>query len=228
MRALPALARGSGRTVALALCLLALGGCVRGCTSKRPPIHLNPNMDDQPKATALQGSDFFADGKAMRDPLEGTVAREDPVAPGALETGREGGAGELVASIPAAAREAFPVPLERRGEERYGIYCAPCHGDRGDGRGMLFHRAQVASGDLRSARLRGVSDGHLFDVMTHGLGLMPSYAAQVPPADRWAIVAFVRELQAASPVTEAEAAGAAAAATSPAGAEAATAAEGGP
>jgi mono/diheme cytochrome c family protein len=177
-------------------------------------------MDDQPKATALQASDFFYDGKAMRDPLEGTVAREDPVAPGALETGREGGAGAFVAAIPAAARRAFAVPLEERGAERYGIYCAPCHGDRGDGQGMLFHRGGVTSADLRSARLRAVADGELFDVVTHGLGLMPGYAAQVPAADRWAIVAFVRQLQAASPVTAEQPAGAVAGAAAGEGAAA--------
>ena len=193
--------RRAARVAALAATSLLLGGCVRGCTSSRPPIHPNPNMDDQPKVTALAASDFFYDGKAMRQPITGTVAREDAVEPSDFETGRAGGAGGFVAAVPAAARQAFPVPLEVRGAERYGIYCAPCHGDAGDGQGMLFHRSKVTSADLRSARLRAVPDGQLFDVITNGFGLMQPYRGQVAPADRWAIVAYVRQLQAESPVT---------------------------
>ncbi|HEX2165230.1 MAG TPA: cytochrome c, partial [Thermoanaerobaculia bacterium] len=178
------------RIAGLVVLSLALGGCVRGCASPRPPIHLNPNMDDQPRVNALQGSDFFYDGKAMRPPIAGTVAREDAVVPGVFETGL-GDAG-FAAAVPAAAADAFDVPLAVRGAERYAIYCAPCHGDRGDGQGMLFHRAGVVSADLRIERLRQVPDGHLFAVISRGVGLMPSYAAQVPPADRWAIVAYIR------------------------------------
>lgn len=192
----------AARPAALLVLSLALGGCVRGCTSSRPPIHLNPNMDDQPKATALAASDFFYDGKAMRQPIAGTVAREDVVEPGVFETGRDGGDGGFATAVPAAAGEAFAQPLALRGAERYGIYCAPCHGAGGDGQGMLFTRSQVTSADLRIARLREMPDGQLFDVISNGFGLMPPYRAQIAPADRWAIVAFVRQLQAESPVTE--------------------------
>ncbi|HEX2253920.1 MAG TPA: cytochrome c [Thermoanaerobaculia bacterium] len=187
----------------LLACLLVTGGCVRGCASSRPPIHLNPNMDDQPRMAAFKPNDFFADGSAMRQPIPGTVAVGDAVAPGPLETGRvaPGADAAFVATIPAAAREPFGTAgFLARGEERYGIFCAPCHGDRGDGRGMLFHRSGVNSADLRLARLHAVPDGQLYDVITHGLGLMPSYAAQVPVADRWAIVGWVRHLQAESEV----------------------------
>ena len=189
------------RVAALAALSLLLGGCVRGCTSSRPPIHLVPNMDDQPKAEALAASDFFYDGKAMRQPIAGTVAREDAVDPGAFETGREGGTGGFVARVPEAAAERLAVPLELRGAERYGIYCAPCHGDAGDGQGMLFHRSAVTSADLRTERLRDLPDGQLFDVITNGFGLMQPYRGQIAPADRWAIVAYMRRLQAESPVT---------------------------
>lgn len=197
------------RLAALALLAVALGGC-RGCVSSRPPIHLNPNMDDQLKVEAQEGSGFFADGGGMRHPVPGTVALEDPVELDAYVTGKDAG-GALVAAVPAAARERFggEEAFAARGLERYEIYCAPCHGSDGDGQGMLRRRSGVVSADLRLARLRQASDGHLFDVITHGLGLMPSYAAQVPVADRWAIVAHVRALQAASPVTGEEAADAA-------------------
>lgn len=194
--------RRSLRLATLVLLSLALGGCVRGCTSSRPPIHLNPNMDDQPKAKALAASDFFYDGKTMRQPIAGTVARQDVVEPGVFETGRENGDGGFATAVPAAAGEAFAQPLAVRGAERYDIFCAPCHGGEGDGQGMLFTRSKVTSADLRIARLRAMPDGQLFDVVSNGLGLMPGYRAQIPPADRWAIVAFVRQLQAESPVTE--------------------------
>jgi mono/diheme cytochrome c family protein len=87
----------------------------------------------------------------------------------------------------------------RRGELRYGVYCGPCHGPQADGKGMLFQRAKVASADLLSARIRAMPAGQLYDVITHGVGLMPPYGAQVPVDDRWAIVAFVQKLQADSP-----------------------------
>ena len=196
--------RSAVRLAARALLAFALGGC-RGCVSSRPPIHLNPNMDDQPRYQAQAGSEFFADGAAMRHPVPGTVALEDPVELDAFVTGRSA-AGELVATVPAAARQSFggEEAFAERGLERYEIYCGPCHGSDGDGQGMLRQRSGVANADLRLARLREATDGHLYDVITNGLGLMPSYAAQVPVADRWAIVAHVRTLQAASPVTGGE------------------------
>lgn len=198
---------GNGGQVVRIATLLALSvllaGCVRGCTSSRPPIHLNPNMDDQPRVKALAASDFFYDGKAMRSPIPGTVARQDAVELGDFETGRSDGTGDFVSAIPAGATEALGESLAARGAERYAIYCAACHGGEGDGQGMLFHRSGVVSADLRIARLREMPDGQLFDVISNGFGLMPPYRAQVAPADRWAIVAFVRDLQAESPVAEA-------------------------
>ena len=186
------------RLAALALLLLATAGC-RGCTKRQPPVHLNPNMDYQPKAQALEASAFFADGAVGRRPLAGTVAQEDPAELEPLVTGLDA-AGLPVAVMPAAARGAFP-DFAARGAERFGIYCAPCHGDRGDGKGVMLSRGGINSTDLRLARLHDAGDGHLFDVVTRGLGLMSGYAAAVPPADRWAIVAHVRVLQAGQPVT---------------------------
>lgn len=178
------------RLAALAALIAALGGC-RGCTSSRPPFHLNPNMDDQPKYRAQSESDFFADGATMRRPVEGTVARGELHQDPALYRGLDA-AGQPLAASPLPADSALLV----RGRERYGIYCAPCHGDNAKGRGMLFERAGVQSGDMiGDERIRGLSDGEMFKVITEGVGLMPSYAYQVPPEDRWAIIAHVRELQ---------------------------------
>jgi len=190
------------RLSALVLCLAAAGavvcggltGCTRGSTSKRPPIHLNPNMDDQPKAQAQEASAFFADGAAMRRPVEGTVARGSLIEDPALATGRDAG-GELVTASPLRVDHAVLA----RGAERYAIYCSPCHGATGDGQSMLRERAGVNTANLLQERLRAAGDGYLFDVVTNGFGLMPSYAYQIPVRDRWAIVAHVRELQAAAP-----------------------------
>jgi mono/diheme cytochrome c family protein len=178
------------RLFALAALVATLGGC-RGCASSRPPLHLNPNMDRQPKYLPQAESAFFADGATMRRPVEGTVARGELFDDAALWRGVDE-AGQPLAASPVAAGDAVLA----RSRERYGIYCAPCHGDNGKGRGMLFERSGVQSGDMiGDERIRGLSDGELFKVITEGVGLMPGYAYQVPPADRWAIVAHVRVLQ---------------------------------
>ena len=189
------------RPSALGAVALLLAGC-RGCPSGRPPIHLNPNMDEQPKLVAQEESAFFADGAAMRTPVEGTVARGDLRQPGELWTGKDAG-GQWVLEVPI---EVTPAVLAR-GQERYGVFCGPCHGAQGDGKGMLFQRAQVLSADLLSSRFRAMPVGQLFDEVTHGVGLMPPYGAQVPVADRWAILAWLRQLQAATPLTEDEVGG---------------------
>ena len=180
------------RLALLAVALL-LGGC-RGCASTRPPIHLNPNMDNQPKLLPQAESRFFADGAAMRRPVEGTVAQGELREDTALWGGRDAGGG-FVSGLPVAVDER----VLRRGEERYGVFCGPCHGPQADGKGMLFQRAKVASADLLSARVRAMPAGQLYDVVTHGVGLMPPYGSQVPVEDRWAIIAFLRKLQADTP-----------------------------
>lgn len=171
--------------------VLVLGGCTRGSTSSRPPIHLNPNMDDQPRYEAQASSGFFADGMAMRSPVPGTVARGDLAADPAVVTGTTSGGTQVTFS---------PVPVDEelleRGADRYAIYCGPCHAEDGSGRSMLRQRSGVATADLTQDRLRQATDGYLFDVITNGFGLMTSYAYQLPPRDRWAVVAHVRRLQA--------------------------------
>lgn len=180
--------RAVGRLAALGLAL-ALGGC-RGMTSSQPPIHVNPNMDHQPKYRPQAESAFFYDGAAMRPPVPGTVARgelrEDP----AFFEGFDANGDEL-----AHAPVATTPELLARGAERYHIYCEPCHDRHGDGKGILFQRGNVPTASFHDDRLVAASDSHYFEVITNGFGLMPGYRWPIPPADRWAIVAHVRELQ---------------------------------
>jgi mono/diheme cytochrome c family protein len=193
---------------ALVLTSVVVSGCARGCTSSRPPIHLNPSMDDQPKARPQTASAFFYNGASMREPVPGTVPigglRED----GAFFTGK-GADGQFVAAIPHPVDDA----LVERGRQRYGIYCRPCHDARGEGRGILFQRGNVPTGNFHEEKILKYADGQIFDVITNGVGLMAGYRWPIPPADRWAIVAYVRELQ-----RERLARAAAAAAAAPAGA----------
>ena len=170
--------------------VVGTAGCARGCTSSRPPIHLNPSMDDQPKVLPQTASTFFYDGASMRQPVPGTVPigglKEDT----AFFTGK-GADGQFVATIPHAVDEA----LVERGRQRYTIYCQPCHDARGDGRGILFQRGNVPTATFHQDKIVQYADGQIFDVITNGVGLMPAYRWPIPPADRWAIVAHVRELQ---------------------------------
>jgi mono/diheme cytochrome c family protein len=184
---------GGGRLVLGALMLtsaVALSACARGCTSSRPPIHLNPSMDDQPKVRAQTASAFFYDGASMRQPIPGTVPigglKEDT----AFFTGK-GTDGQFVATIPVTMDEA----LLERGRQRYEIYCQPCHDARGDGRGILFQRGNVPTATFHQDKIQKYPEGQLFDIITNGMGLMPAYRWPIPPADRWAIIAHVRELQ---------------------------------
>ena len=161
--------------VGAAVVLATLSGC-------------RQEMYDQPRYKPLAKSEFFEDGRAARPVVEGTVAR------GTLDAGTAAGGGP-----PGSLATDLPVPLTRellrRGQERYGIFCAPCHDATGAGRGMVVRRGYRPPPSLHVERLRDAPVGHLYDVMTRGLGAMPDYAQQVPPADRWAIAAYVRALQ---------------------------------
>lgn len=183
-----------GRTRLLRVMVIAsvipLAGCVRGCPSSRPPIHLNPSMDDQPKVRPQASSAFFFNGAAMRPPVPGTVPIGGLKEDGPFFTGK-GADGQFVAAIPHAVDEA----LVERGRQRYTIYCQPCHDPRGDGRGILFQRGNVPTATFHQEKVQKYTDGQIFDVITNGTGLMAGYRWPIPPADRWAIVAYVRELQ---------------------------------
>ena len=169
---------------------IPLAGCVRGCTSSRPPIHINPSMDDQPKVRPQAASAFFYDGAAMRPPVPGTIPIGGLKEDGAFFTGK-GADGQFVATIPHSVDQA----LVERGRQRYTIYCQPCHDARGDGKGILFQRGNVPTATFHEEKILKYADGQIFDVITNGTGLMSGYRWPIPPADRWAIVAYVRELQ---------------------------------
>ena len=173
-----------------ATAVLALSGCARGCTSSRPPIHLNPSMDDQPKVLPQSASTFFYDGSAMREPVPGTVPVGGLQENTAFFTGKEA-SGDFVAKIPVAVDEA----LLERGRQRYAIYCQPCHDARGDGKGILFQRGNVPTASFHQESILKYPDGQIFDVITNGKGLMAGYKWPIPPHDRWAIIAHVRELE---------------------------------
>jgi len=147
-------------------------------------------MDNQPKVLAQTSSDFFYDGASMRAPVPGTVAigglKENP----AFFTGK-GADAQFVATSPVPVNE----QLVERGRLRYGIYCQPCHDARGDGKGILFQRGKVPTASFHQEKFLKYPDGQLFDVITNGQGLMPAYRWPIPPSDRWAIIAYVRELQ---------------------------------
>lgn len=178
---------------ALALALLALGGCARGCTSSRPPIHLNPNMDIQPRYEAQAESAFFYDGAVMRPPVPGTVARgelRDLLNEGPYWTGMTP-EGEFATDVPLEVTDA----VRARGQQRYDIYCATCHDTHGDGKGILFERGNVPTPTFHSDRLRQMPVGQIYDTVSNGFGLMPAYKYPIPVADRWAIIVHLRELQ---------------------------------
>ena len=147
------------------------------------------DMHDQPKYKAFRPSDFFGDDRSARPLVEDTVARGQLRADTAYFTGKQGAT--PVDILPVAVTPA----LLRRGQQRYGIYCTPCHGQTGRGDGMVVQRGYRRPPSFHIDRLRNEKTGYFFDVITSGFGAMPDYAAQVTVADRWAIVAYLRALQ---------------------------------
>ena len=155
------------------------------------------DMHHQAKIKPFRESTFFADGTSARPLPEGTVARGFLRADAALWRG-QGPDGKFV--------EQIPVPLTRalllRGQERFNIFCSPCHGRTGEGQGMVVQRGFKRPNSFHVDRLRAERAGYFFDVMTNGFGQMSSYAVQVTPEDRWAIVAWIRTLQASQHMPE--------------------------
>jgi Cytochrome C oxidase, cbb3-type, subunit III len=146
--------------------------------------YLRQDMADQPKNRPLSPSEFFADGRSERPLIENTVARGS-IADDALVVPKDS--------------NAFPLPVNwallERGEERYNIFCSPCHGLQGDGNGMIAMRGVKRPPTYHQDRLRQSPSGYFYDVITNGFGQMYGYSAQIPPRDRWAIIAYVRALQ---------------------------------
>lgn len=188
----------------LVLLTLALGvtGCTIGAESSEPPIVGIRNMYNQPRYDTQERRPFFADERSMRPQVEGTVSREMEKGYDAA-TGRGAQSGAWIETVPGRVTKRLGgvEAAVERGENRFNIYCAPCHGVAGDGKGMISRRALAlgATGlvavSLQDERLRHIPDGQLFATITNGVRNMPSYAHNIPVEDRWAIVHYVRALQ---------------------------------
>lgn len=147
------------------------------------------DMQDQPKYKPLGSSRFFADGRDARPIPAGTIARDELNDTDSFHTG--GDNGTFLDTIPLRVDSA----LLRRGQERFDIYCSPCHGRTGDGNGMVAQRGVKIPADFHTDRLRSVPPGYIYQVIKNGYGAMGDYGDQIPVNDRWAIVAYVRALQ---------------------------------
>jgi mono/diheme cytochrome c family protein len=147
------------------------------------------DMQDQPRYKPLAATDFFGDGRSARPLVADTVARGQLRIDDALYTGKIGDTDV----------DTFPFPITRadlqRGQERFNIYCSPCHSRVGDGNGIVVRRGFRQAANYHSDKLLKAPVGHFFDVITNGFGAMPSYASRVPPEDRWRIAAYIRVLQ---------------------------------
>jgi mono/diheme cytochrome c family protein len=177
--------QGSGNTMMrvrqiVVLCGLGAFGLLAGCRQ---------DMHDQPKFYPQRGTEFYADGRSVRPQVTNTVGRnqlhEDSYFYTGLVNGKEGD------GLP------FPVTLQvlARGQERFNVYCTPCHSRVGNGGGMIVQRGYSPAGNLLGTKERTIGLGHLFNVMSNGYGSMPDYAVQLTPADRWAVAAYIRALQ---------------------------------
>ncbi len=186
------------RTLSMGLAGLALTAGLSGCRGNRseaPPVHIIWNMDFQPRFEAQERSDFYADHRSSRLPVEGTVARGQLKTDRHLHEGR-GFDGLLVDTLPKQIE--LSAELIDRGEERFNIYCAPCHDQSGRGHGPATLRGggfKVPPADLHKSALQPVPLGYFYEVIKNGKGTMLPYAAQIPVEDRWAIAAWVRTLQ---------------------------------
>lgn len=168
------------QTFARTLVVLAVTLAAAGCRQ---------DMHDAPSYDPLQATTFFADGRASRTPVANTVAR------GTLRENDHLYEGKVSGRL----AETFPMPVTAevmaRGQERFNVFCSPCHGRTGSGNGMVVQRGFRAPPSYHEERLRNAPVGYFFDVMTNGFGAMQDYSAQVPVADRWAIAAYIRALQ---------------------------------
>lgn len=203
---------GHNKIVAVTWTIFCMGLLV-GCAQ---------NMRNESRIKPYEPSTFFEDGQSARPILPGTVARGEERIDGQFYTGmlaapepgetqtsepaattapdaNQSGAQGNQASAPGVPADTFPYPITReileRGQDRYNIFCAPCHALTGTGDGMIVQRGFSPPPSFHSDRLRQAPVGHYFDVITNGFGRMYSYSSRVPPADRWAIIAYIRALQ---------------------------------
>jgi hypothetical protein len=166
----------TGRAYCWLIPILALTGC-------------RQDMHDQPRYKPLAATAFFGDGRSARPEVEGTVARGRLRLDQARYTGK----------MDDEEVNYFPFEIARadleRGQQRYDIYCSPCHSRIGDGNGMVVRRGFRQAASYHTEKLIKAPVGHFFDVITNGFGAMPSYASRVEPDDRWRIAAYIRALQ---------------------------------
>jgi hypothetical protein len=166
----------AARLLLAAVVLLGAAGC-------------RQDMHDQPKYRPFRGSTLFEDGRSARPLVAGTVARGQLREDDVYFTGKRGR--DFVSELPVK----LTPELLARGRERFQIFCSPCHGRTGRGDGMVVQRGFKAPSSYHVDRLRAMPVGYFYDVMTNGFAAMADYSAQVPPADRWAIAAYIRVLQ---------------------------------
>jgi cytochrome c553 len=178
----------------------------RGSVFTSPPLDIFPewafpSMEHQPKFRPQSASAFFADGRADRTPPAHTVARGMLRTDDHLHRGKDSGGG-FVAGMPAGLT--VDLNFVQRGQNRYQIYCAPCHGTIGDGNGITKRYGMGATPSYHDPRLRSMPDGEIFNTITNGKNTMFPYADKLSPEDRWAVVAYVRALQRAQQGTAAD------------------------
>jgi mono/diheme cytochrome c family protein len=186
------------------------------------------DMQDQPKIKPLRGSSFFSNGLGSRQPIQGTIPRGYLRENAEFYTGKKSGSSSATANATPAQQQIaapqqqppggqansfpedvveFPIPVTKdvvqRGRDRYNIFCSACHGMTGNGDGMIVRRGFRRAASFNDDRLRQAPVGHFFDAMTNGWGAMPAYAPQIVVQDRWAIVAYIRALQASQQNTAA-------------------------
>jgi len=186
------------------VCVAAVVGIAgrRGTMSRKTPLYIFPDMKRQLKLRPQEPNDFFANGVSSQLPPDGTVPRARPTLVGdqtvypyedsPVFTGREPGTTNFVATNP------FPITakLLKRGQERFNIYCSPCHGREADGNGITKKLGVMMTvANLQDPRIVKYADGEIFYVITNGRNTMGAYGPNVPAEDRWAIIAYLRALQ---------------------------------
>ena len=163
----------------------------RGHHFKQPPLEIFTDMDRQPKLRPQQPSLTFANGRTSQEPIPGTVSRGEHYENNPVNTALEPGTTNFIATIPVPVTE----QLMARGQQRFNIYCQPCHGPQGDGNGIVKKYGYATIRSLHEKLVVTQNDGEIFNTITHGKSTMFGYGSQIAIEDRWAIVAYVRALQ---------------------------------
>lgn len=182
----------------LALFILATTAVIliagfRGDKSRRPSIEVFPDMDRQPKLRPQTDAAFlgWSDALSSRLPVDGTVARGSSFLENELTTGMQPGTTNWINLAPIKVT----ASVMTKGQAKFNIYCMPCHGAVGDGKGITTRFGMAAVANLHDARLVNMADGEIFNTITHGKNLMGGYGSNLEVEDRWAVVAYLRALQ---------------------------------